>query len=477
VSISPAGAWQATQGALPPFDRESFLLAQHRNRRTTWRLTAVAYFAVALVSVAISVLLSPLLLGAIVVVTDLLALILPVPNVGGALWSFIDRLTDEAVTMSTADVVRGLFLAASPGLLFAALGWIGLRRLFSHCGSDSVARAIGARELNKLDLEEQQLGNVVEEMAIAANIKPPRVLLYDGGTINGAAFGRATDEAVLVVSRAALDSLGRAETQALCGHLIATVANGDVRLGGLVISVLQMCGFTRLLTLAMFERHAREVIWRLYRGADAQHGLQLMSDLVAYATMDEKRAEKAGHDTGPETTKEKIVTMLKMPFMAAQLIGGIMLPMLTSFLLLPLFAFSWRARRYLADSTAVQLTRDPDAMSSSLAKLGSTGVGTPGPSWVKHLFVAAGQGGSVVAFHPPYQKRVNRLARLGANLQFKPVPPSQREIALAVFVMAPLSLLVGVLMCVALFLMGVLNFMLSMLFLMPVVGVLHVLLR
>lgn len=465
------------QGVLPSFDRESFLLAQHRNRRTTWRLTAVAYFAVALVSVAISVLLSPLLLGAIVVLTDLLALVFPIPNVGGALWSFIDRLSDDVVTMSTVEIVRGLLLAASPGLFCAALAWIGLRRLFSKCGPEAVARAIGARELNKLDFEEQQLGNVVEEMAIAANIKPPRVLLYDGSTINGAAFGRGTEDAVLVVSRASLDSLGRAETQALCGHLIATVANGDVRLGGLVISVLQMCGFTRLLTLAMFERHAREVIWRLYRGADAEHGLQLMSDLVAYATMDEKREEKPAHNTGPETTKEKIVLMLKMPFMAAQLIGGIMLPMLTSFLLLPLFAFSWRARRYLADSTAVQLTRDPDAMSSALAELGSKGVGAPGPSWVKHLFVAAGQGGSVVPFHPPYEKRVNRLARMGATLQFKPVPPTPREVVIATFFIAPLSVVAGGLMCLALFLMGVLNFMLSMMFLMPVVGVLHVLLR
>jgi Zn-dependent protease with chaperone function len=477
VSSPPLGVWQATEGTLPPFDRESFLLAQQRNRRTTWRLTAIAYLAVVLVSLTISVLLSPLLLGAIVVVTDLLGLILPVPNVGGMLWTFIDRLSDDTVVLSTAEIVRGLLLAASPGLLFAGLGWMGLRRLFSQCGPDAVARSMGARELNRLDFEEQQLGNVVEEMAIAANIKPPCVLLYDGGTINGAAFGRGTEEAVLVVSRLALDSLSRAETQALCGHLVATVANGDVRIGGLVISVLQMCGFTRLLTLAMFERHAREVIWRLLRGADAQHGLQLMSELVAYATMEEKKPAATSTSDGHESTKDKIVQMLKLPFMGAQLIGGIMLPMLTSFLLLPLFAFSWRARRYLADSAAVQLTRDPDALSKALAKLGGTGVGAPGPSWVQHLFVAAGRSGSVVTFHPEYQKRVNRLARMGGGLHFKPPSRSPKELALGVFVISPLMVLVGVLMSVALFLMGVVNLMLSMLFLMPVVGILHLLLR
>jgi Zn-dependent protease with chaperone function len=475
VSSEPA-QWQATEGTLPPFDRESFLTAIARNRRATWRLTATAYLAVTLVSVAISVLLSPLLLSAIVILADLLALIFPVPNVGGEIFSWIDRLTDETNAMNPAALVGGIVLAASPGLLLAAFAWLGLRRLFSQSGPAAVARALGARELNGLDFEEQQLGNVVEEMAIAAGIRAPHVMLYDGATINGAAFGRSTDDAVLVVSRAALDKLNRAQTQALCGHLVATVANGDMRIGGLVISVLQMCGLTRLFTIAMFEKHAREVIWRLFRGVAPEQRLPLMSDLVAYATMQE--TAQSPQKPGAEMTFwDKAVMMAKMPFAAAQLIGGIMLPMLTNFLLMPLFAFSWRARRFLADAAAVQLTRDPDALSEALAALGRSGVGAPGPSWTQHLFVSAGRSGPIVTFHPAYQKRVNRLARMGGSLHFQPPRPSPKQMAVAVFVIAPLAALVAVLMSVALFLMGVVNFMLSMIFLMPVAGILHLLLR
>jgi Zn-dependent protease with chaperone function len=367
-------------------------------------------------------------------------------------------------------------LAASPGLLLAAFAWLGLRRLFSQSGPAAVARALGARELNGLDFEEQQLANVVEEMAIAAGIRAPHVMLYDGATINGAAFGRSTDDAVLVVSRAALDKLNRAQTQALCGHLVATVANGDMRIGGLVISVLQMCGLTRLFTIAMFEKHAREVIWRLFRGVAPEQRLPLMSDLVAYATMQET-AQSPQKPDAEMTFWDKAVMMAKMPFAAAQLIGGIMLPMLTNFLLMPLFAFSWRARRFLADAAAVQLTRDPDALSEALAALGRSGVGAPGPSWTQHLFVSAGRSGPIVTFHPAYQKRVNRLARMGGSLHFQPPRPSPKQMAVAVFVIAPLAALVAVLMSVALFLMGVVNFMLSMIFLMPVAGILHLLLR
>jgi Zn-dependent protease with chaperone function len=476
VSSEPAH-WRAAEGTLPPFDRESFLTAIARNRRATWRLTAIAYLAVTLVSIAISVLLSPVLLSAIVILADLLFLLFPVPNVGGELLDWIDRLVnDEGGVMSTAGIIGGLALAGSPGLLLAAFAWLGLRRLFSQSGPEVVAGALGARDLNRLDFEEQQLGNVVEEMAIAAGIRAPRVLLYDGGTINGAAFGRSTDDAVLVVSRLALDKLNRAQTQALCGHLVATVANGDMRIGGLVISVLQMCGLTRLMTIAMFEKHAREMLWRLFRGVAPEQRLPLMSDLVAYATLDEKATSPQKPDS-EMTFRDKAVMMAKAPFMAAQLIGGIMLPILTDFLLMPLFGLSWRARRFLADAAAVQLTRDPDALSEALAALGRTGAGAPGPSWTQHLFVSAGRGRSIVAFHPAYQKRVNRLARMGGSLQFQPPSWTPKQMAVGMLVIAPLSVLVAGLMSVALFLMGVVNFMLSMIFLMPVVGILHVLLR
>ncbi len=474
MSSEPAH-WRAAEGTLPPFDRESFLSAIARNRRATWQLTAIAYLAVTLVSITISILLSPVLMSAIVILADLLALVFPVPNVGGDLFDWIDRLVDENGVMSRAELFGGLVLVAMPGLLLAAAGWLGLRRLFSQSGPEGVALALGGRELNKLDFEEQQLGNVVEEMAIAAGLRAPHVMLYDGGTINGAAFGRNRDDAVLLVSRLALDKLDRAQTQALCGHLVATVANGDMRVGGLVISVLQLCGLTRLFTLAMFEKPARTMIWRLFRGVPPEQRLELMSELIAYATIEERPGAKPKPDS--EMTRwDKAVMMMKMPFMAAQLIGGIMLPMLTSFLLTPLFGFSWRARRYLADSIAVQLTRDPDALSGALAELGRTGVGAPGPSWTKHLFIAAGPGGSVVAFHPAYQKRVNRLARMGGSLRYEPPRWDTRKFTVAM-ISAPLLLLVGVLMSVALFLMGVVNFMLSMIFLMPVVGVLHLLLR
>ena len=410
-------------------------------------------------------------MSAIVILTDVLALIFPVPNVGGELFAWIERLVDEEGVMSLADLLGGLVLVAMPGLILAAAGWFGLRRLFAQSGPEVVARALGARDLDKLDFEEQQLGNVVEEMAIAADIRAPHVMLYDGGTINGAAFGRSTDEAVLVVSRLALDKLNRAQTQALCGHLIATVANGDMRIGGLVISVLQLCGLTRLFTIAMFEKHARTMIWRLFHGVGRSTACSSCPTSIAYATMEEREKSKEKPDS-EMTFWDKAVMMPKMPFMAAQLIGGIMLPMLTSFLLMPLFALSWRARRYLADSIGRATHARSRRAVGSPGRTRPEGVGAPGPSWMKHLFVAAGPG-RIGRGVPSRLSEARESPRPdGGKSPLRTPQLAMPESSRVAMISWPrFSLLVGVLMCVALFLMGVVNFMLSMLFLMPVVGI------
>jgi Zn-dependent protease with chaperone function len=98
-------------------------------------------------------------------------------------------------------------------------------------------------------------------------------------------------------------------------------------------------------------------------------------------------------------------------------------------LLGPLVALAWRARRYRADATAVQLTRSPDGLARGLAWLADHGASVHGAEWAAHLFVVgpgrkapgAGDGptfarqvGIPVDFHPPLPRRLRRLARMGA---------------------------------------------------------------
>jgi hypothetical protein len=90
---------------------------------------------------------------------------------------------------------------------------------------------------------------------------------------------------------------------------------------------------------------------------------------------------------------------------------------------LPL-ALMWRARRYLADSTAVQLTRNPDALASALSQLRSEAAIPPGGQVREYMFICgAGRQrggfdryGVSTSMHPRLNSRLERLAAIGAPL-------------------------------------------------------------
>lgn len=97
----------------------------------------------------------------------------------------------------------------------------------------------------------------------------------------------------------------------------------------------------------------------------------------------------------------------------------------------PLVMRVWRTRRYLADATAVQLTRNPDALANAWLYQGDHGALVPGGQWFSHLLLVGleaakargevkstwSQELAVVASHPSIAPRVNRLVALGARLK------------------------------------------------------------
>ena len=58
--------------------------------------------------------------------------------------------------------------------------------------------ALKAREPNQSDLKELRLADVVQEMAIAAGLPAPRVMLIDAPGANAAAIGTSPEDARIV---------------------------------------------------------------------------------------------------------------------------------------------------------------------------------------------------------------------------------------------------------------------------------------
>jgi hypothetical protein len=101
--------------------------------------------------------------------------------------------------------------------------------------------------------------------------------------------------------------------------------------------------------------------------------------------------------------------IIMLPYYMGAVMPQLMLSMLTSFILEPMLAVLWRTRRYLADATAVQLTRQPDGLARGLAGLVERGGLIPGGKWAGPLFVVGPEAASARMTRAIHERRQAHL--------------------------------------------------------------------
>ena len=90
-------------------------------------------------------------------------------------------------------------------------------------------RLTGARVIASPRNEtERWLLNTVHRQAQTAGIGPPEVAIYDAPDINAFATGANRNKALVAVSTGLIGSLSRGELEAVLGHEVSHVANGDM---------------------------------------------------------------------------------------------------------------------------------------------------------------------------------------------------------------------------------------------------------
>ena len=87
-------------------------------------------------------------------------------------------------------------------------------------------------------IQQQQLLNVVEEMAIAAGLPVPPVYLIPENSINAFAAGYGQDDAVIGINQGTLDLLNREELQGVVAHEFSHILNGDMRINIRLMALL-----------------------------------------------------------------------------------------------------------------------------------------------------------------------------------------------------------------------------------------------
>jgi Zn-dependent protease with chaperone function len=443
ASIDSPGA----SSGLPPAGRVSFFDEQARRRRGTWRLSFACLLVASGVGVVLSAAVTPLLLligGELLSLAAGLGLAPAVMH--GAVRSIgrwaayhlgnFDRL------IGSLDHVNGLgdlgvllpplaqlSPVAVPALIAAAIVWVALRALVMRAGGEDLIHRLNARATNPADREEHQLANIIEEVAIAAGLPAPRLFVIDSPIVNAAAVGRTHKDAAVLVTRGLLDSLDRAETSAVVGHMIASIGGGDIKVTASILAVFQTFGFF----LTVLDLPFRWSAWRALGGLVFVSVLPRPSPETVVRAGDSIEASLGG-DTMPDV--ERMFAWVPFQWLRYMLLAPLLPPMLismllklvlflwTAFFLGPPLSWLWRNRRYIADAKAVELTRDPDALARALTTIAGSGV-PPGGELREYFFISAPATASKsaladrqtmsAALHPPLARRVARLVALGAS--------------------------------------------------------------
>jgi heat shock protein HtpX len=267
-----------------------------------------------------------------------------------------------AITGSGGGAIVTTGIAVVIGLLMA---------LGSYFAGDQLVLSVsGAKPVDEASAP--QLLNVVREMAIAANTPMPKVYLIDDSAPNAFATGRDPRHASIAVTTGLLDKLDREELQGVIGHELSHVRNLDIRfsliVGVLVGSIALLSDF--FLRFSFFGGNRRSS-----RDRDGGGGLQMIMVVVA------------------------IVLAILAPI-AARLVQ---------------LAVS-RQREYLADSTSIELTRNPYGLERALAKISSDReVLEVANRATQHLYFTnpikkfEDRASGLFSTHPPIVERINRI--------------------------------------------------------------------
>lgn len=294
---------------------------------------------------------------------------------------------DLAYYLFTVDAPPRAYHHTVPwiGLVATLLG-LGMAWFAWSRGPKQVLWATGAWQLLEPSKpEEQQLVNVVEEMAIASGLPRPKIWIVPDDDPNAFATGIKATDAHVAVTEGLLTALNRDELQAVIAHEMAHVRNDDVKL------------MTLLAALAGV--------------------IALMSDgTLRMMRFGSFRGRGGGRSGGGGGGKKGGAAGLAVVVLVLWLITLILAPLISRLLALGVS----RKREFLADATAAQFTRNPGALAMALRKIEDAAAPTKAiKQGTAHLCIADPLGrklnaksgflADAFATHPPMAVRIARL--------------------------------------------------------------------
>lgn len=240
--------------------------------------------------------------------------------------------------------------------------WLQLRSVVKN-----VQRLSGCVEVTAA--QEPELHRVVQNLAIRNGMPVPRVCVIEDAAANAMAAGMSADNAMVAVTRGALDLLTRSELEGVVAHEMAHIRNLDSRVK---LTIFALVGSFAALTAACW-------------------------------------AGAMGILSGTRRRRNPMVG----PAMALIAVAGVLA--VVAYLVGPLVrAALSREREYLADASAFEMTRYADGLSSALLKMEAAGTAVRRSAFATNSFFFAsplrrGFWSRMLSSHPSTVDRVHRL--------------------------------------------------------------------
>lgn len=166
----------------------------------------------------------------------------------------VDNILDE----------QGVNLDMKALLIFAAVFGMGGSFLSLAISKWTAKRMTGAKVIEQpANQHEQWLVDTVRRQARQVGIGMPEVAIYDAPDMNAFATGARRDHALVAVSTGLLNSMSKEEAEAVLGHEITHVANGDM----ITLALIQGIVNTFVIFMSRVIGHfVDRVIFKVQRG-------------------------------------------------------------------------------------------------------------------------------------------------------------------------------------------------------------------
>ena len=276
------------------------------------------------------------------------------------------------VVLNVLSAVFGIGATMGPGglniralLLFAAVMGFGGAFLSLLISKPMAKWTTGAQVIRQpSNAMESWLLETVRRLAERAGLAMPEVAIYDGAP-NAFATGATRNGALVAVSTGLLQSMSKEEVEAVLGHEMSHVANGDMVTMTLIQGVMNTFVF-------FLSRVIGYVVDRMIlRNDDERGGIGYFVSVFVLDTV--------------------------LGFLASMIV-----------------AWFSRQREFRADAGSAALLGSGQPMIHALARLGGLESGAL-PQQVQTMGIAGGPGGvmSLFASHPPIEVRIEALRALG----------------------------------------------------------------